>query len=302
MIAAIALAGPAIAQQSVPAPGTVTLQVIDPAQVPVSSYVVGTDSAGRDVVETRDSSTMQDVGWHWTYKFNNLFAGTNFKPANQQFNVTNQGTTQLSATPLLTNPEVPGVDALTAGLNALNDGSGGGCAISFCISAVAIGSYVTQCQPSLDLLASRLRAGEPAPTCKDSEVAYVPYSCTSPWTLVDLGGWQNYACQAVVDSGNPYNDGYQAAVNQANIWNQAYGTTDAMGNLSYVTPPPSQVTKVNGSGSQTIWMVTGGNGQGTITYNPNGTALASSLQQIDCTVNFWACGNGDNPGDGSGGN
>src|SRR5471032_3074809 len=69
-------------------------------------------------------------------------------------------------------------------------------------------------------MARLLRLGQSVPSCAGSRVTYTPVTCAAPWTLVDLGGWQNFACQAIVAAPGP-SVAEQCAVAYATAENQA---------------------------------------------------------------------------------
>jgi hypothetical protein len=188
-------------QQVVP---TSSLQTVAPSAVPANSTTVGTNADGSKIVQTTDASVMSANAF--PYSYGNLQLPNYAAPA-LQFNVSSAGMIEYSVAPSGTagsGSHVAGVDDGTAGLLALQDKNGGGCAIALCVAAGANAPIQAgACQTILNDMAHLLRLGQSVPSCAGSTVTYRPVTCASPWALVDLGGWENFACQAMVAAPGP---------------------------------------------------------------------------------------------------
>jgi hypothetical protein len=188
-------------QQVVP---TSALQTVAPSAVPANSTTVGTNADGSKIVQTTDASVLSAHAF--PYSYGNLQLPNYSAPA-LQFNVSSAGTIEYSVPPSGTagsGSHVAGVDDGTAGLLALQDNNGGGCAIALCVAAGANAPIQAgACQTILNDMARLVRLGQSVPSCAGSRVAYTPVTCATPWTLVSLGGWENFACQAVTATPGP---------------------------------------------------------------------------------------------------
>ncbi|MBS0546146.1 MAG: hypothetical protein JSR24_00260 [Proteobacteria bacterium] len=204
-------------QQVVP---TAALQTVAPSAVPANATTVGTNADGSKIVQTTDASILSANAF--PYSYGNLQLPKYSAPA-LQFNVSGAGTIEYSVAPSGTagsGSHVAGVDDGTAGLLALQDNNGGGCAIALCVAAGANAPIQAgACQTILNDMARLLRLGQSVPSCAGSTVTYRPVTCAAPWTLVSLGGWESFACQAIIPPSGP-SVAEQCAVAYATAENQ----------------------------------------------------------------------------------
>lgn len=188
-------------QQVVP---TSPLQNVSQSAVPANSTTLGTTGAGAIIVQTTDPSVMTTSAF--PYSYGNLSLPNYSAPA-LSFNVSSAGTIEYSVAPsgiVRASSHVAGVDDVTAGLGALQDNNGGGCAIALCVAAGANASVLAgPCQTVLNDMARLLRLGQAVPSCAGSTVTYTPITCAAPWTLVSLEGWESFACQALIQPSAP---------------------------------------------------------------------------------------------------
>jgi|SRR5579883_1357033 len=208
-------------------------QTIASSQLPANGnyQTVGTDAAtGFPIVETTDPSIMTfgkyPYGWHANGVFGST-AGIAAPPQqDQNYNVSSTGTmaTPNAAPPVGANAGVPGMTPAQSAAAAW--AADPGCAVALCMGGENQVTSAAECSIIMNNLAALQKMGQQPAACKNSTYSYAPPTCATPWKLYDKGGWQNFACRALLQQPQV---AYQNAVDYANQISVVQTTCDGNG-------------------------------------------------------------------------